>query len=83
MYGAWTPCDLVAAAAGAEGGAEGLALCGCLLVLDLDLRSRALAVDGVVLAVGNVAADSGDLIGTHFLVAHYYLPPEFIVIRQY
>ena len=44
---------------GTEGGAVGLALGGSLLVLHADAAGAAAAVDGVVFALGHVAADAG------------------------
>ena len=48
-----------AGASGAEGGAIGLALGNGLVVLNADFCGAAVAVDSVVLAVGNIAAYAG------------------------
>ena len=57
-----------AGASGAEGGAVGLALGAGLLVLHADAAGAAFAVDGVVLAVGDVTAHAGDDVAAVFLV---------------
>jgi len=65
---------LLARAPRAEGGAVGLALGACVLVLDADALGVAAAVHGVVLAGDHVAADAG--IGrVIFLFRHDTLPP--------
>ena len=64
------PVLSVAAASGAESAAEGLGLGGRSLVLNLDLGSSALVVDGVVLACAYIAANAGYLAMVHFLFTH-------------
>ena len=61
---------LVAAAAGAEGGAEGFGLGSGLVVLHADVRCTALAVYGVVLALGNIAAYAPKLVACDLLIVH-------------
>ena len=53
------PDICLAGAAGAESGAVGLALGDGPLILNADVGGAAAAVDGVVLAAGDVAADAG------------------------
>lgn len=62
--------ELIAAASGAEGGAVGLALGGCLFVFHFNAGCGALSVTGVVLAVGDIAADAGYLAVPGFHFAH-------------
>ena len=81
MYGGNSPVRSVAAAAGTEGGAIGFTLGACSFVLNLNLRSGALAVNGVVLAVCYVTVYAGDFVPAHFLIAHD-IPPKFIAFRQ-
>ncbi len=72
---------LVAAASRTEGSAEGLGLGGRSLVLNLDLGSGALVVDGVVLAGANIAADTGDFALMNFLIVHVFTS-DIIAVRQ-
>lgn len=72
---------LVAAASRTEGSAEGLGLGGRSLVLNLDLGSGALVVDGVVLAGANIAADTGDFALMSFLIVHVFTS-DIIAVRQ-
>lgn len=62
--------ELIAAASGAEGGAVGLTLGGCLFVFHFNAGRRTLSVTGVVLAVGNIAANAGYLAVPEFHFAH-------------
>ena len=72
---------LVAAASRTEGSAEGLGLGGRSLVLNLDLGSGALVVDGVVLAGAHIAADTGDFALVNFLIVHVFTS-DIIAVRQ-
>ena len=58
--------EFSAGAPGTECGAVGLALGAGLFVLYVDFCSAALAVHGVVFAVGHVAAHTGVRTGTSF-----------------
>ena len=66
------PALSVAAASWAESAAEGLGLGGRSLVLNLDLGSGTLVVDGVVLAGAHITADTGDFALVNFLIVHVF-----------
>ena len=67
MYPGCARRDL-AGASGAEGGAVGLALGNSLVVLNADFGCATVAVYGVVLAVGYIAANAG--IGFMLVIFH-------------
>ena len=71
-----------AGASGTEGGAVGLAFGAGLLVLHADAICAALAVEGVVLAVGYVTAHAGDDVAAFFVAHFLYLRVSFAVLRH-
>lgn len=68
-----------AASSGAERGAVSLALGVCFFVLYADAGSAAAAVDGIVLAGRDIAADTGKDIPA-FPIAHFFLLTVFCLI---
>lgn len=78
MYGTQVPGQSVAAAAGTKCAAEGLGFGGCSVILNLNLRCGALAVNGVVFAVGYIAADTCDFAFTNLFITHYCYLQRFL-----